>query len=113
MYYRLLIALPLLIFVIGCSPELSAEAKKLKAESPDEYSKIVAMSDADLTAAISELSVRLREKRSTLPKSVAGASVGPTTLEQPDKPENPPAKAPDDGVSVQSLALPLEVMQQS
>ena len=116
MIYRLFPVIVLLIFVIGCSKakELSKEARSLQSKAPDAvvytYDQIIAMSDAELDKNFSELSERLRERRKTLPKSAGGASVGGGETSAAGGDPEPPAS--DDDVTIESLALPLEVMKQ-
>ena len=116
MHYRLLTVVFLLMFVIGCGEKVepSKELIKLKGMSAGDvaftYDAIVAMSDTELDAEIVSLRERLRKKRAGLPPSAAGASVGggggDEKLESDEDPD------PDADLTVEYMALPLEVMLQ-
>lgn len=115
MYYRLFIVAILLMFVVGCAEKVepSKEAIKLQGMSSDDvvytYDVIVAMSDTELDEKIVDLRERLRKKRSALPPSAAGASVGGGEGEKLEAEGDPD---PDANVTVEFLALSFEVMKQ-
>lgn len=115
MFYRLLIFACLIVITAGCGVKVepSKEAVKLQGMSADEvaytYDAIVAMSDAELAENFKSLNEQLTNKRNALPPSAGGASVGGGETEVL---ETETTTTEDDGVTVESLALPLEVMKQ-
>lgn len=116
MYYRILIPAMLVMFAIGCggTPDtLTPEALELQSSSPDKYAEILAMSDEELTTSMKELTQKLTEKRSKLPPSLGQSKVGGgATMKSSEGADPVGVDLSDDGESIVSMALPLEVMRQ-
>ena len=120
MDYRLLTMFFVLVLAVGCGEKVepTKEAILLQGKSPDEvlytFEAIVAMSDSELTEKTNSLRERLNKKRSSMPSSAAGASIGGGSegekVDESTEADEP--LDPDADVSVEFLALPFEVMQQ-
>ena len=93
----------------------SKEITELQGKSADEvvftYDEIMQMTPEELETNIKEVSEKLVKMRSSLPPSIGGATAGGSS--QPSKDDGAEsANGEEKTVTIPSLALPLEVMQQ-